>query len=40
MVLKLVERAGDGGGVGEVVGVQDLALDDRVVDLDLVKPVA
>ncbi len=27
-VLEGVERAGDGGGVVEVVGVQELALDD------------
>jgi hypothetical protein len=36
--LELVECAGEGGGVGEVVGVEQLALDDRVVDLDLVEP--
>ena len=28
----------DGGEVGEVVGLQHLALDDREVDLDLVEP--
>src|SRR5437773_5790062 len=37
-VLELVECAGEGGGVVEVVGVEQLALDDRVVDLDLVEP--
>src|SRR4051794_16889079 len=40
VVLEVVERAGDGGGVLEVVGIKDLALDDRVVDLDLVEPAA
>jgi hypothetical protein len=40
VVLEVVERPGDGGGVVEVVGVEDLALDDRVVDLDLVEPAA
>jgi hypothetical protein len=39
-VLEGVERAGDGGCVVEVVGVQELALDDRVVDLDLVELAA
>jgi hypothetical protein len=28
----------DGSEVGEVVGLQHLALDDREVDLDLVEP--
>src|SRR5712691_6348987 len=36
--LELVEGAGEGGGAVEVVGVEQLALDDRVVDLDLVEP--
>ena len=38
VVLEVVEGAGDCGGVVEVVGVQELALDDREVDLDLVEP--
>src|SRR5208283_5895875 len=38
--LELAERVGESGGVLEVVGVEDLALDDRVVDLDLVEPAA
>jgi hypothetical protein len=38
VVLELVERAGDLGGVGEVVGGEHFALDDRVVDLGLVEP--
>jgi hypothetical protein len=37
VAFELVERAGDLGGVGEVVGVEDVALDDRVVDLGLVE---
>jgi hypothetical protein len=38
VVLEVVEGAGELGGAGEVVGCQQLALDDRVVDLDLVQP--
>ena len=37
-VLEGVERPCELGGVLEVVGVEQLALDDRVVDLDLVEP--
>src|SRR2546425_13321822 len=36
--LELVGGAGEGGGVLEVVRVEQLALNDRVVDLDLVEP--
>ena len=39
-VLEVVERSRDRGGVEEVVGVEQLALDDRVVDLGLVEPAA
>jgi hypothetical protein len=39
-LLEVVERASECGGVLEVVGIQQLALDDRVVDLDLVEPAA
>ena len=38
VAFELVERAGDLGGVVEVVGSEHLALDDRVVDLGLVEP--
>ena len=37
-MLEIVEGARDRRGVFEVVGGKDLALDDRVVDLDLVEP--
>jgi hypothetical protein len=36
VVLEVVEGAGELGGAVEVVGSQQLALDDRVVDLGLV----
>jgi len=35
VALEVVQRAGEFGGAGEVVGSQQLALNDRVVDLDL-----
>ena len=38
VVLEVVERLGDFSGALEVVGFEHLALDDRVVDLDLVEP--
>jgi hypothetical protein len=37
-VFEGVERPGELGGVLEVVGVEQLARDDRVVELDLVEP--
>jgi hypothetical protein len=37
-VLELVECAGDLGEVVKVVGLEQLALDDREVDLDLIQP--
>ena len=39
VALEGVEGASEGGEVVEVVGLEQLALDDRVVDLDLVEPV-
>ena len=36
--LEVVECPGELGGALKVVGVKQLALDDRVVDLDLVEP--
>jgi hypothetical protein len=38
VVLEGDDAVGDGVEVVEVVGGQDLALDDREVDLDLVEP--
>ena len=38
VVLELVERARHGGEVAEIVGREDLALEDREEDLDLVEP--
>jgi hypothetical protein len=38
VALEVVEGASERGGVWEVVGVEQLALDDRVVDLGLVEP--
>jgi hypothetical protein len=40
VALEVVERPGERCGVREVVGVQQLSLEDRVVDLDLVEPAA
>ena len=37
-LLKAQEGAFESGGCGEVVGVENLALDDRKIDLDLVEP--
>ena len=38
VALELVQGPRDLRGALEVVGVEQLALDDRVVDLDLVEP--
>jgi hypothetical protein len=37
-LLKAHEGAFESGGCGEVVGVKNLALDDRKIDLDRVEP--
>ena len=37
-LLEAHELAFESGKLGEVVGIEDLALDDREVDLDLVEP--
>jgi len=37
-LLKAHEDAFESGGRGEIVGVENLALDDRKIDLDLVEP--
>ena len=38
VALEVVQSAGELGGALKVVGGKQLALDDRVVDLDLVQP--
>ena len=38
VVLEVVQGAGEVGEAVEVVRLEDLALDDRVVDLELVEP--
>jgi hypothetical protein len=40
VMLELVQRAGSGRRAGEVVGVEHLASDDRVVDHELVHQLA
>jgi len=37
-LLEAQEVAFEGGRRGEVVGIENLALDDRKIDLDLVEP--
>ena len=38
VILKIQEAFGDGIEIGEIIGCQDLALDNREVDFDLVEP--
>ncbi len=38
VVLKVQEALGDSVEVGKIIGRQDLPLDDREVDFDLVEP--
>jgi hypothetical protein len=38
VVLKVKEALGEGVEIGEVIGREHLALDNREVDLDLIKP--
>ena len=40
VVLKIEEALGNGIEVGEVIGRQDLSLDDREVDLNLFSQLA
>ena len=38
VILKIQEAFGDGIEIGKIIGYQDLALDNREVDFDLVEP--
>src|SRR5208282_527471 len=38
VILKIQEAFGDGVEIGKIIGCQDLALDNREVDFNLVEP--